>query len=168
MFGLKLQKVRSFDKSNPIPLVASAVDRLIHFNDLLGRIAGVEGDIVECGVGWGRSLFAFAALSAHFEQERHIYGHDSFSGFPEPTPEDDALLRGISAGRYTTNEVAVTRYLRNSGIEQEYIDANMTLVPGFFSETLSGYNGVVRLHCCTSTAIYTRAITMRSAICIRR
>jgi len=47
-------------------------------------IKDVKGDIVECGVGRGRSL---KIISKVFP-DRDIYGYDSFEGFPEPTIQD--------------------------------------------------------------------------------
>jgi hypothetical protein len=54
--------------------------------------------VVECGVGRGRSLITIASLETLYatlgkRRHRHIYGLDSFEGFPDPTPEDDSPRR---------------------------------------------------------------------------
>lgn len=64
----------------------------IYFN----LIKNIKGDIVECGVGRGRSLITLLSLNRYYESisnnkiRRKIYALDSFSGFPEPTKEDNS------------------------------------------------------------------------------
>tara|TARA_Y200000002_G_scaffold95724_1_gene77360 strand:- start:9564 stop:10274 length:711 start_codon:yes stop_codon:yes gene_type:complete len=59
-------------------------------------IKNIKGDIVECGVGRGRSLITLLSLNRYYESvsrkkiKRKIFALDSFSGFPEPTKEDDS------------------------------------------------------------------------------
>jgi len=138
--GLRLAKAVNF-KEIPLPLIPSVTRRVVCFYDLLQKIEGIKGDIVECGVGWGRSLFLLSVLSGLFDTQRHIYGFDSFQGFPEPTIEDEPERYNIKKGRYSTNKDGVIRYLLNSGIEYDFIDDNITLIEGFFSESLTRYNG---------------------------
>lgn len=65
-----------------------SVTRFMHFEDLLGQLTGVEGCIVECGVGPGLSLFDFAVISTAIGQPRPIYAYDTFEGLPDPTVAD--------------------------------------------------------------------------------
>jgi hypothetical protein len=139
--GLEIRKTSHNPKEDPIPLVSAHARRLIYFYDLLCKVANVEGDIVECGVGWGRSLFAFALLSELFDRERKIYGFDSFQGFPEPTREDEAQRHNIKKGRYSTTKEGVIRYLVNSGMNRTFIDGKIILIEGYFSQTLREYSG---------------------------
>ncbi len=62
--------------------------RLFHFECLLQQVEHVEGRIVECGVGPGRSIFAFSVISQHVTRPRQIWGFDTFEGMPPPTEED--------------------------------------------------------------------------------
>jgi len=62
----------------------------LYISHFLDMIADVPGDVVECGVGRGRSLVITEALM-RFKRghaDRDLYGYDSFEGFPEPAPED--------------------------------------------------------------------------------
>jgi len=128
-------------KEKPTSLVKQNATKLIYFYELMKMIRNLEGDIVECGVGWGRSLFYFSLVSEILGQDKHIYGFDSFQGFPEPTDEDHAKLYGIKKGRYKTQEENVLNYLLNCGINQKTIENKITLIKGFFSDTLSKYSG---------------------------
>ena len=64
----------------------------IYFN----LIKNIKGDIVECGVGRGRSLITLLSLNRYYESisnnkiRRKVYALDSFSGFPEPTKKDNS------------------------------------------------------------------------------
>ncbi len=118
--GLQLAKATN-PKEKPLPLISSSALRIVFFYDLLKKIVNIEGDVVECGVGWGRSLFAFCTLTQLFENKRHIHGFDSFQGFPEPTADDKPGRYNIKKGHYSTNKDGVIRYLLNSGIEYDFI-----------------------------------------------
>jgi len=75
------------------------------------HVLPVHGDIVECGVLHGASLFTWAKLSSIFEPVNHtrrIWGFDTFEGFKEFHPTHDANstphfkpgdLRGLSLER---------------------------------------------------------------------
>lgn len=76
---------------------------------------------------------------------RHIFGFDSFEGFPEPQAEDNPERHGIKAGRYKTNESSVITHLLESGISQEFINSKLSLIKGYFNETIKEYNGGIAL-----------------------
>lgn len=128
-------------KEEPIPLIKKNVHRLIYFYELLKKIQHIEGEIVECGVGWGRSLFIFASLGDFFLIERKYYGFDSFEGFPEPTDEDKTNLYDIRKGRYRSREESVIKYWLNSGMSEDFAARNIKLIKGFFSDSLTKYDG---------------------------
>ncbi len=141
---LKIRLIRtdgSIFKEQPIPMVCLHALRLIYFYDLMRKIENVEGDIVECGVGYGRSLFAFSLFSKIFNIDRHLYGFDSFQGLPEPSPEDAPEKLNIKKGHYSTYKEGVIRYLIYSGIDRDFINKGITLNEGYFSNTLDKYNG---------------------------
>jgi hypothetical protein len=74
-----------FNKSNIL--------NVIYWKMYLDMIEGIPGDIVECGVGRGRSLISILAhleykRLAGLEETRSVYALDSFSGFPEPSEFD--------------------------------------------------------------------------------
>lgn len=137
----KVQFIRTHKiKEQPIPLIRPHALRFLHFYDLLRKIENIKGDIIECGVGWGRSLFALSLFASIFEADRHIYGFDSFQGFPQPSSKDDPESSNLKEGRYTTEKEGVIKYLVNSGIEPFFIDRNITLIEGYFSDTLKKFD----------------------------
>ena len=115
------------------------IRRMIYFYDLHSQIKGINGDIVECGVGWGSSLFYFSICVGLFDKIRHIYGFDSFEeGFPELLKVDEPS--GLKKGGMSITEDQVRRYLRNGKISQDFISDHITFVNGFFDETLAKYS----------------------------
>ena len=66
--------------------------RFLAMYEIFKLVLPVKGSVVECGVFKGFGLMAWAKLSAMLEPEnltRHIYGFDTFAGFPT-TGEKDA------------------------------------------------------------------------------
>jgi len=122
---------------------AQTTRRLIHFGDLLTQVKDVDGDVVECGIGRGNSLFALAVLVSVLDKERHIYGFDSFQGLPEPSEEDhaDGSSPLLKSGSFAFSRDYVIQLLSRSGISSQFIDNRITLVEGYFSESLVRYDG---------------------------
>lgn len=62
------------------------VTRFLARHELYGKIADLQGCIVECGVFAGQGLMTWAQLSSILEPVggafRHVYGFDTFTGFP--------------------------------------------------------------------------------------
>jgi hypothetical protein len=110
-------------------------------------IDGVEGDIVECGVASGASLFAQAVFLEHKQPRRTIYGFDSFEGLPEITAEDDPDVypEGKFKGKFANSMESVIARLVSSGIPEEFIDRHVHLVKGWFAETLPGFDQPIGL-----------------------
>lgn len=135
-------------KKKPIPMVASHATRLLYFFDLMLRIRGIEGDIVECGIGAGRSLFYFCMLMRLFSEKRNYFGFDSFEGFPAPHQMDEPERTGVKKGHYNMSQDTVLTFLGNSGIDPVFIKERVHLIPGFFSESLSkaSINRIALLH----------------------
>lgn len=68
------------------------VTRFLARHELFRLVQNVQGCIVECGVYSGQGLMSWAQLSAILEPVggafRHIYGFDTFSGFPNVHAKD--------------------------------------------------------------------------------
>ena len=127
--------------ANPInSLTVVEVGRLLFFKRLLDLTGDIEGDVVECGVGWGRSFMYLTLLSWEEQKSRHIWGFDSFEGFPEPKPEDSGS-RNPQQGEYKTDMEAVYALLEGSKFDAAFLRSKITLVKGFFSESLPKYSG---------------------------
>ncbi|MFT5466385.1 MAG: hypothetical protein ACI8UO_001485 [Verrucomicrobiales bacterium] len=75
-------------------LNVSNIFRVLYWREYFGLMAEIPGDIVECGVGRGRSLVIIAALNRLLKPEegggRTLFAYDSFCGFPEPANEDES------------------------------------------------------------------------------
>jgi len=70
---------------------AHTLARFLAHADLFRRVMDVSGAIIDIGVGRGGSTFAWAKMSCIFRPGgsiKHVYGFDTFSGFPEVSPED--------------------------------------------------------------------------------
>jgi len=68
-----------------------ALARILWLNDLYQKILPVCGIVVEFGVRWGQSLALFESFRGTYEPynyNRKIVGFDTFSGFPQPAPQD--------------------------------------------------------------------------------
>jgi hypothetical protein len=120
----------------------------LYFKEVYDLIATVEGDIVECGVGYGHSFLKLCCL-AHFENKgRLIYGFDSFEGFPEPSKEDSSP-RNPQKGEWNVATVeTIEQLLGDLGVEAAFIKNNVRLIKGFFEESVHkfGEKSVAFLH----------------------
>lgn len=141
-FGLDVRRTGS--TSVPAYTVsAQALRRLVFFRDLMSRLNHVEGDIVECGVGTGKTLFTLSLLSTLFDMDRHIYGFDSFEGLPEPSRKDayDVYNPRQASKNFACHKDEVIERLLRSGMAHNFISNNITLVQGWFADTLANYSG---------------------------
>ena len=118
---------------------AKHVTRFMHFQHLLSSLQDVEGNIVECGVGPGLSLFDFAMISRAIGKPRHMFGYDSFDGLPDPTTADGSQ-NARSAGLFSFSIEHVRDQLRLAGLDEHFIDSNITLVRGDLAATLPSYD----------------------------
>ena len=135
--GLHVGRKRNL-KTIALPYDRGNMQRSLFFQDLLYQVQNVEGSIVECGVGWGRSI-AHLALHTFTDPrlpDRNIFGFDSFEGFPEPSEEDNHTKTGVKRGRYRTSERSVVEFLLESGISDRILNERINLVKGFFHDTL--------------------------------
>lgn len=49
-------------KAQPVPLDNKRIHQTLFYCDALNKIKGIDGDIVECGTGFGRSAFIIGEL----------------------------------------------------------------------------------------------------------
>lgn len=114
----------------------------LYFKELYDLIPDVEGDVVECGVGYGHTFLKLCCL-AHFENRgRRIYGFDSFEGFPEPS-EEDRSPRNPQKGEWNVSNVKTIYELLTEAchVERAFVHDNVKLCKGFFGESLHKYDG---------------------------
>lgn len=75
----------------PLFMTRQSLSRQIYFDTLYRQLLDVPGVICELGVQWGSSLATLANLRGIYEPynySRHIYGFDTFSGFPSVDTKD--------------------------------------------------------------------------------
>lgn len=111
-----------------------------YFYAQYSKIGNLPGDLVECGVGRGRTMLYLAFLSSKESKGRKLWGFDSFAGFPEPAKEDESIRNPKKGDWSDTSKELVLGQLKRAGIAEEYIAANVQLVEGFFPQTFDQYN----------------------------
>ena len=122
------------------------------------KIENLEGDVVECGIGTGRSFIILSTLVKQSDRRRTIFGFDTFTGFPDPKEVDQVSLRFIKKHRRKKcppKEIVIQRMV-NCGFDREWIDQNVTLLKGEFKDSLPNAP-LKKLHFSTWTAISTKA-----------
>ncbi len=131
--------------SNSFVVTPHWINQLLYFQRLFNLIESVPGDIVECGVAWGMSLNQLAILVTESTVRRHIWGFDSWEGLPALTKEDLASSKPVyksgSKGKLVISKETALHNLRSSGVDEHFIKDHITLVKGWFSETLPKYRG---------------------------
>lgn len=124
-----------------IPMDVRQMRHFLLLAELMGKVRDVSGAVVECGVGRGRSFLQFSYLIATQAEQRILWGFDSFEGFPDPAVED-ASARNPKKGEWSgTSPDSIREVLRVAGIGKDFIEKQARLVPGFFTKSLSQYDG---------------------------
>jgi O-methyltransferase len=104
---------------------------------LINETVDIPGDLAECGVYRGASLVPMAVYLRQKNIRKHILGFDSFQGFDVVTKEIALGTRDMnrrSNRSSNTSERLVRCKLRRFEVEE-----NVTLVPGYFCDTLQTY-----------------------------
>jgi hypothetical protein len=139
--GYRVQKA---EPPSMLPFNVHNISRLLYFHRLLESIKHVEGDIVECGVGSADSLLILAQLVREEDRGRKIWAFDSFEGLPEPSKEDMSP-RNPQKGQIAWSVYQVQKRLLDSGVPQDFFHSQITLIKGYFEDTLSLYRGRIAL-----------------------
>lgn len=120
-----------------LPLDRGVVERLLYFKRMFGRVEGIGGDVVECGVGKAKSFQMLALLAYEEGRDRRLWGFDSFAGYPEVSPEDESP-RNLRKGDWNViNAEDVFPILQSAGLGREFLDSHVTVVKGFFEDALA-------------------------------
>jgi hypothetical protein len=103
--------------------------------DLLARADAVPGDVAECGVYRGGTLVPIT-LAARRHGGRRVFGFDSFQGFDESVDVDIALGGQEDGTRRRHGFDDTSRELVQRKIDWLGLRSTVTLVPGYFQDTL--------------------------------
>jgi hypothetical protein len=115
--------------------------RFLYFERLYKTIQNIDGDIVECGIGKGRTFFMLCCLAEMDGKRRNVWGFDSFEGFPRPSSSDNSP-RQIQKGEYSIlTENGMRQILRKGGLGKAFINERVKLVKGFFNQSLPKFQG---------------------------
>jgi hypothetical protein len=117
--------------------------RFLHFQHLARLVEDVAGEVVECGVGGGKSLFMLALLTEAHIHPRRLWGFDSFQGLPAPGPldEPESAPERIKAGKYAFRESEVRSHLLTHGISESTLAERFVFVQGYFPASFPEYTG---------------------------
>ena len=139
VFGLDVSSAK-YGLHNPLVIGYSVrwLRRFMHFQGLLEQVRDVDGAIVECGVGPGRSLFDFSLISDAIGRPRRIFGYDTFTGIPDATAVDGKWNEDL-AGTWDFSQDQVRENLQAAGLDAKSI-SNITLVEGELRTTLPAYD----------------------------
>lgn len=96
----------------------------------------VRGDVVECGVGRGLSLYVLAHFMSRRNSDRRLYAFDSFEGFPAPSPFDVSPRRPLKGDLWSDTSLRHVRDHFDVGLT-DFLDQRVHIVPGFFADTLT-------------------------------
>lgn len=134
-------RLKAETKAYENPLTYKNASRLLYFSRLFQHIKDIKGDVVECGVGRGRSLLLFSYLVKDEMCGRKIWGFDSFEGFPEPTDNDESERKSHKGEWNDVSIQKVLNFLSRGGVDSEFIKSQITLIKGYFNESVHKYRG---------------------------
>ena len=138
-FGLDVSRAK---RSPDNPIVSGYgfkwISRFMHFERLLAEVADVDGVIVECGVGPGRSLFDFSVISNAIGRPRRILGYDTFRGIPDATAVDGKWNADLG-GTWNYSQEHVRENLLAAGLDADSI-SDIVFVEGELQTTLPFYD----------------------------
>lgn len=146
-----MKQLFSFEKPHPVdmdekfhPFNIGNIGNVIYWWKYFEMVKNVPGDIVECGIGRGRSLTVLSSINAFLEinegGQRKIYGYDSFEGFPEPTVEDSSFRNpkkgewsSSPSGKYHYSADFIRMVLNEANVPDFQ---NVVLTKGYFCDSL--------------------------------
>jgi len=115
-----------------------------YFARMYANIREKNGDIVECGVGRGKTFLYLNCLANQEDKvglvkNRTCWGFDSFMGFPEPS-RLDYTQRNPKKGDWSgITQNFIKKLLKNADINKHRLQEKTKLVPGYFEKTVAQY-----------------------------
>jgi hypothetical protein len=133
LYNIKLTaKVKSFDK--PENGSSANINIIMH---LLTKSDHLEGHIAECGVFQGATLIPITYMMNRFNDQRKIYGFDSFEGFgkeaEEESRKDNTGHIDLETTMFKNTSIALIQ--KKLKLTKTNTD-NLILTKGFFEDSL--------------------------------
>jgi len=113
--------------------------RFLGLYEIFRHVVPVKGSVIECGVFQGGSLLAWAKLARILDggnMRRHIYGFDTFTGFPQNGATAELKARFATAGGLAEVRRLVETFQRNELPDQPDM---ITLIPGDAVHTIPDF-----------------------------
>lgn len=123
----------------PLPIPPADPGRSVGFWCILRylRDAGIPGDLVECGVGYGHSFYLLGRWARLLGvTDRALWGFDGFTGRPTPTLADAAPRLPRAGEGADARPDWVQRHF-DANYLGEYFRAHVRLVSGPFDRSLA-------------------------------
>ena len=136
---LKKRKLKK--KELPVPLISRKIHQILFYNEIFTKIKNLQGDIVECGVGWGRSALLLSEISEIYNLNKKIYLCDTFKGFPDLSQKDKEIS-GIHKGYYNAPLNSIEKYFINSKLSST---ENIEYLIGDIKKTMKDFKNKVCL-----------------------
>ena len=140
LIALKLGRVKQKKNKYWGGLTKTEIRSLFIYEKFL-ETKDIPGDIVECGVGSGSSIIFLKSLQREKEDNRKMWGFDSFEGFPKGSDKDSEAFRASgrpSYAKYTTLD-HVLNNCKKSGLSNDEIDS-IKLIKGWIPNSLDSYD----------------------------
>lgn len=132
--SIKVPARQRHSLSEPTPDCESNI-RIIF--DLLSGVASLPGDVIECGVYQGATLAAEALWLRQAGLDKHLFGCDSFQGFDDEHVSTEMTFGGRDDPDKRPDGFSDTSIaLVQSKLDCLGVSHQVTLLPGFFSQTL--------------------------------
>ena len=135
------------------PIDAGVWDRYYVLSILISKvIKNIPSDeikdliIVEAGIGNGNTFLFLTLIAQKLNLE--IFGYDSFSGFPEIKTSKDRRIgaRLLKKGQWNVSSIdSIKRKLNYCGVNSKFINKKVTLIKGYFDETLTNFDKKKRI-----------------------
>ena len=121
----------------PCGVQAGWMQQFRYFVRLYDMVRGLDGDVVECGLGKGDTftMLAYLVGSEGRQPARGLWGFDSFAGWPAPD-SSDVSPRSPKEGEWTVCEEMVWQRLADSKINHFFPELDIQIKKGFLRETL--------------------------------
>ncbi len=136
-------------KELPVPLYSRKIHQILFYNEIFTKIKNLQGDIVECGVGWGRSALLLSEISEIYNLNKKIYLCDTFKGFPHLSQKDKEIP-GIHKGYYNAPLNSIEKYFINSELSNikniEYLIGDIKITMKDFKNEICLLNLDLDIH----------------------